>query len=62
MDYTKIGFDMIWEDEVLAQKHSSRAVLYAILFLWFAANLIISIVRTIATNPGNIPEEKEWDM
>jgi len=24
--------------------------------------LIVSIIRTIATNPGNIPEEKEWDM
>jgi hypothetical protein len=22
----------------------------------------VSIVRTILTNPGNIPEEKEWDM
>jgi hypothetical protein len=24
--------------------------------------LFISIVRTIRTNPGNIPEDKEWDM
>ena len=24
--------------------------------------LIVSIVRTIVTNPGNIPEHKEWDM
>jgi hypothetical protein len=22
----------------------------------------VSIIRTISTNPGNIPEEKEWDM
>lgn len=24
--------------------------------------LAISIIQTIRTNPGNIPEEKEWDM
>jgi len=24
--------------------------------------LLVSIIRTIITNPGNIPEEKEWDM
>lgn len=22
----------------------------------------MSIVKTIMTNPGNIPEDKEWDM
>jgi hypothetical protein len=62
MDYTKIGFDMMWEGEVMAEKHSSRAVLHSIFFTWFALNLLVSIVRTIGTNPGNIPEEKEWDM
>ena len=24
--------------------------------------LLIAIVRTIGTNPGNIPDHKEWDM
>lgn len=24
--------------------------------------LILSIVQSIVTNPGNIPEDKEWDM
>ena len=62
MDYTKIGFDMLWEDESLAQKQASHALIYGLLFLWFSGNLIVSIIRTIATNPGNIPEEKEWDM
>lgn len=62
MDYTKIGFEMLWENEPLAEKHSSRAVLYGIMFLWFSGNLLVSIIRTIGTNPGNIPEEKEWDM
>jgi hypothetical protein len=25
-------------------------------------NLLISIIKTIATNPGTIPDFKEWDM
>lgn len=62
MDFTKIGFETIWEDEELAKKHSSRAVIYAVMFAWFGINLLVSIIRTITTNPGNIPEEKEWDM
>ena len=62
MDYTKIGFEMLWEDEANAERHSSRALLYGIVFIWFAANLLLSIIRTIMTSPGNIPEEKEWDM
>ena len=45
-----------------SEKHSSRAVLYGIMFLWFSTNLLVSIIRTIGTNPGNVPEEKEWDM
>ncbi len=32
------------------------------LFAFTSSSLIVSIVRTIATNPGNIPEHKEWDM
>ena len=24
--------------------------------------LLIAIIRTISTNPGNIPDHKEWDM
>lgn len=24
--------------------------------------LAIAIIQTIRTNPGNIPEDKEWDM
>ncbi len=27
-----------------------------------ALMLLIAILQTIRTNPGNIPEDKEWDM
>jgi hypothetical protein len=62
MDYSSIGFDSTWEDPVLAKKHAGRALLHGLIFSWFAINLLVAIIRTIATNPGNIPEEREWDM
>jgi hypothetical protein len=31
-------------------------------FIFCALMLLVSITRTITTNPGNIPEDKEWDM
>lgn len=31
-------------------------------FSFLALMLFCSIVQTIRTNPGNIPEDKEWDM
>lgn len=37
-------------------------MLYAVLFALTSTSLIVAIVRTIVTNPGNIPDHKEWDM
>lgn len=62
MDFSVIGFDKKWESEDIMKRHSSLATFYACLFAWFATNLLTAIIRTIATNPGNIPEDKEWDM
>jgi hypothetical protein len=33
-----------------------------IFFCLFATILLASIIQTIRTNPGIIPEDKEWDM
>lgn len=62
MDYSKIGFEAVWEEETVAKKHREMAIFYACLFGWFGTNLLVSIIRTISTNPGNIPDEREWDM
>lgn len=62
-DFSKISFDTTWSDDKdLIDEQSDRAKAYGILFLFTSSSLIVSIVRTIATNPGNIPEHKEWDM
>jgi hypothetical protein len=62
-NYSKISFDKVWEtdpDKLVAS--SERAMIYTGLFAFFSSNLLIAIVRTIGTNPGNIPDHKEWDM
>jgi hypothetical protein len=62
-NYSKISFDKVWEtetDKIEAQKQ--RSMWYAGFFAFFSFNLLVAIVRTIGTNPGNIPDHKEWDM
>ena len=62
MDYSHIGFDVVWEDEAAMREEAKKATAYGFIFAWFGLNLLVSIVRTIATSPGNIPEDNEWDM
>lgn len=62
MDFSQIAFDEVWEDEAKAKKRSDAAKWHAGLFTFFGTNLLISILRTISTSPGTIPEYKEWDM
>ena len=63
MDYSGISFDTSWSesrDEMETKR--GNAIIYGILFAFTGVNLLISIIRTISTNPGNIPDHKEWDM
>lgn len=63
MDFTKIGFKAVWRDnEAQAKSDSWGACIYLVVFLWFSLNLLIAIIRTIGTSPGDIPEDREWDM
>ena len=63
MDYSSISFDSVWDsDPDEAKDKKFRATIHAIIFGFTAICLLISIIRTICTNPGNIPDHKEWDM
>lgn len=63
MDYSKVSFDAAWTDSQEEMKENrNMAIIYACIFGFTATSLIVAIIRTIATNPGNIPEHKEWDM
>ena len=44
------------------EENKNRAIIYAVLFAMTSTCLIVAIIRTIVTNPGNIPDHKEWDM
>jgi hypothetical protein len=62
MDYSQIGFTEVWQKEAKAHSNAETAKWHAGLFSFFALNLLVSIVRTISTGPGTIPDHKEWDM
>jgi hypothetical protein len=63
MDFSKIGFKSVWhEDEDDAHSDSRIALVYLVIFCWLSVNLLVGLIRTIGTNPGNIPEDIEWDM
>ena len=63
MDFSKVSFDAAWtDDKAEMESNKNKAIVYLALFAFTSTNLIISIIRTITTNPGNIPDHKEWDM
>jgi len=62
MDFSNIGFDLVWQNEEQTQVDARKAMISGLLFAWFSGNLLISIIRTISTSPGNIPDDREWDM
>ena len=62
-DFSKVSFDAAWTtDKTQMEDERKNAIIYAILFSFTSVSLLIAIIRTIGTNPGNIPDHKEWDM
>ena len=52
----------MWSNTPERDRAYSLAVYYICIFAFLAVMLATSIVQTIRTNPGSIPEDKEWDM
>jgi hypothetical protein len=44
------------------EKDMANSKIYAVIFGFCSVNLLLSIILTINTSPGEIPEEIEWDM
>ena len=62
-DFSKVSFDATWTtDTTQMEDERKNAIIYACLFSFTSVSLLIAIIRTISTNPGNIPDHKEWDM
>jgi len=63
MDFSRVSFDAQWIDsKTEMEDERKKAIIYAGLFTFTGSMLLIGIIRTITTNPGNIPDHKEWDM
>jgi hypothetical protein len=52
----------IWQTDEEKDAHAYRSKIYAVPFAFLSINLLISIILTIITPPGSIPENIEWDM
>jgi len=52
----------MWSNQQELDSSKYYAKIYLVIFLFCATNLFVSIVLTIQTSPGHIPEAKEWNM
>lgn len=52
----------LWSNSLEQEQAYRRGIINSVLFAVLALFLATSIIQTIRTNPGNIPDDKEWDM
>ena len=52
----------MWENEEQLEADRTVAKFLTAIFIFTAINLLVSIVLTITTGPGGIPDDTEWDM
>ena len=60
--YSTLGLADMWENEEQLEADRTVAKLLTAIFIFTAINLLVSIVLTITTGPGGIPDDTEWDM
>jgi len=59
---TLIGIPNFWSNDEERQQETIKATVLLGVFSFLAFMLALSIIQTIRTPPGSIPEDKEWDM
>ena len=52
----------MWATREEMEDEMFRAKFLAVIFTFCCIVLVTSITLTIITNPGNIPEDREWDI
>ena len=57
-----MGLPDMWKNQQEMDEDMLSSKIYAIMFSIFSINLLISIIATIRTPPGSIPDDSEWDM
>jgi len=60
--YKTFGIVGMWEDQAALENSKTKYKIIAIIFVFCAFNLFVSMILTMVTSPGNIPENTEWDM
>lgn len=56
------GIVGMWEDQAELEKSKSKTKYLAVIFFFCSFNLFVSMLLTMTTSPGQIPENTEWDM
>ena len=59
---TLIGIPNPWKDSVERESALLQTYILSGVFALSAIMLLLSIIQTIRTPPGGIPDDKEWDM
>ena len=52
----------MWKDEEERSATQTNAKILLLVFLFCSTMLFVSIILSITTSPGYIPEDSEWDM
>ena len=52
----------MWSSEQDRQDSMLKAKILAVIFAFTSLSLLINLILTIITDPGQIPERPEWDM
>lgn len=60
--YETIGIPNMWKDEDERSASQTNAKILLLFFLFSSTMLFVSIILSITTSPGYIPDDSEWDM
>ena len=52
----------MWDDQASLEKSKLKTKYLIVAFAFCAFNLFVSMILTMTTSPGQIPEDTEWDM
>jgi hypothetical protein len=52
----------MWGSQEEMEADMAKGKWYAAIFAFTSVNLFVSLILTINTSPGQIPDETEWDM
>lgn len=52
----------MWDDQAALANSKLKTQYLIVIFVFCGFNLFVSMILTMTTSPGHIPEDTEWDM